>query len=424
MRKIRLFTVFLLLIALLFAHVPAASAATLGPDEAKESVFRIATKDTSGTVVAFGSAFGVGKTAPIYYLLTNYHVISANEEGVYVWIGKDTEIKCTVALSLPDKDIAVLKLDSPIDADPLPLGTEDMVKIGDDIFALGYPTNDISNTITSYSSDVSTSKGVISKKSTWNDVLYYQIDAALNQGNSGGPLLHADGYVIGIATMKMNDTEGINGAIRIEEALAALSTAGVEVKMASPAPSVSPSPTIDPSPSASVSPLPSTTPLDENTSSGGATLWLVVFILAAVAFVGVLGYMLIKRGGMSSVIHKVLPTRSKGYIVGISGTYAGAVIALGDETVFFGRDPQRCQLVFDASNAMVSRVHCSMRYDQENDCYTLENYSRNGTYLANGREMQDGDAADLRNGDRFYLVDNNCMFEVRDKAPERKVRSE
>ena len=429
MRKLRVFAALVLVAALLGAGLVTAQAETLGPDQAKHSVFRVATKDAGGTVVAFGSAFGVGESAPITYLLTNYHVISENPDGAYVWVGKNTEIKCEVAISVPEKDIAVLRLTTPIDEEPLPLGTEDMAHMGDDVFALGYPTNDISNTITSFPDDVSATKGIISKMSVWNDVLYYQIDAALNQGNSGGPLLHENGYVVGIATMKMNDTEGINGAIRIEEALDALKTVGVSVKMATlttatdtPAPTATPEPSPSVSPEASVTPLPTQEPAR---SGGSGTVWLVIFILAAVAFVAVLAYMIVKRraeGGnvLDTFLPGKAPEREKGYIVGVRGPYAGAVIALDGETVFFGRDPQRCQLVFDPESKEISRVHCSVRFDEARGCFTLENYSRNGTFLMNGARLNDGDAADLYSGDRFYLVEESCLFEVREDAPERE----
>ncbi len=88
-----------------------------------------------------------------------------------------------------------------------------------------------------------------------------------------------------------------------------------------------------------------------------------------------------RRGGVNGWMASVLPKKEKGYIVGRKGAYAGAVIALNGETVFFGRDPQRCQIVFDAAEYMISRVHCSVRYDQERQCFILENYSRNGTFL-------------------------------------------
>ena len=416
----------LLTLLLLFLPLPArADGVTL--DEATKSVYRVAVRNEDGTVVSFGSSFGVGEEAPITYLLTNYHVVSPNENGVSVWVGRDTEIPCEVAASLPEKDIAVLKLETPLEAEPLPLGTEDMVHIGDRVFAMGFPTNDISNTITSYPGDVSTSQGIVSRKATWNGVDYYQTDAALNSGNSGGPLLHEDGFVIGIATMKMDDTEGINGAIRIEEALDALASCGVTPKMAtlttgSAVPSLTPTPAPSPSVAASPSASPLTTPLvttEDAGASASGTVWLIVFLCAAIAFAGVLAYILVKRrGSVQSLVESVLPgKKSGGYLVGLRGTYAGAVIALGGETVFFGRDPARCQLVFDARENTISRVHCSIRFDAERKCFTLENYSRNGTFLEGGRRLNDGDAADLHSGDIFYLVDRDCMFEVRDKAP-------
>ena len=237
MNKIRRFAAFALVLALMLltVFVPAVHAEeTLGPDEAKHSVFRVVTKDASGAVISFGSTFAVGEQSPVTYLLTNYHVVSENESGVYIWMDQDKEIKCEVAMALTDRDLAILKLETPVEAEPLPLGTEDMVKTGDDVYALGYPTNDISNTLTSYPEDVTVTKGIISKTANWNGVRYYQVDAAINQGNSGGPLLHKNGYVVGVASMKMNDTEGINGAIRIEEALDALDSLGIRVKMAVP----------------------------------------------------------------------------------------------------------------------------------------------------------------------------------------------
>ena len=440
MRKIKIASAWLLILCLMMAGLAVMHAETIGPDEARNSVFRVATKDAGGTVVSFGSAFGVGESAPITYLLTNYHVISANPDGVYVWVGKNTEIACQVAVAAPDKDIAVLRLATPIDEEPLPVGAEDMAKVGDDVFALGYPTNDISNTITSFADDVSASKGIISKRTVWNEVLYYQIDAPLNQGNSGGPLLHEDGYVVGIATMKMDDTEGINGAIRIEEALPALKSVGVPVKMATLTTGTeSPQATADATPVPTTTPAPTSTvsvqetpdteeQKDVNSGNIWSTVWLMIFILASVAFVAVLVYMIVKsRMEGKSLAQELLPREEdeeaepvrveKGYIIGIKGTYAGAVIALDGNTVFFGRDPQRCQLVFGGVEMTISRVHCSVRYDEEKRCFTLENYSQNGTFLTRGGRLEDGDAADLRSGDRFYLVDEGNLFEVREDVP-------
>lgn len=435
---IRLRVAAALLLCLVLSMSVAVHAQGVGPDEARHSVFRVATKDAGGTVVSFGSAFGVGESAPISYLLTNYHVVSQNTDGVYVWVGKNTEIPCEVVVAAPDKDIAVLKLKTPIDEEPLPIGSEDAARVGDDVFALGYPTNDISNAITSFADDVSATKGIISKRTVWNDVLYYQIDAPLNQGNSGGPLLHESGCVVGIATMKMDDTEGINGAIRIEEALPALTSVGVSVKMATlttgtevpeATQSAEPTPAVTPG-ATPVATIAAATPqaedkTDVNTGNLWSTIWLVIFILAAAAFVAVLVYMVIKaKSEGRSIASALLPREEEpekqetGYLIGITGAYAGAVIALDGQTLFFGRDAQRCQIVFDESETTISRVHCSVRYDKNNDCFTLENYSGNGTYLMRGGLLRDGDAADMRSGDRFCLVDEGNLFEVRYDAPQ------
>ena len=435
--KLRKAAAALTLLCILLCACVTLHAQPVGPDEARHSVFRVATKDVNGTVVSFGSAFGVGESAPISYLLTNYHVVSQNPNGVYVWVGKNTEIPCEVAVAAPDKDIAVLKLKTPIDEEPLPIGTEEIARVGDDVFALGYPTNDISNSITSFADDVSASKGIISKRTVWNDVLYYQIDAPLNQGNSGGPLLHESGCVVGIATMKMDDTEGINGAIRIEEALPALTSVGVSVKMVTlttgteaPAQTqtAEPAPTTVPSATPAATMVPQTPQAEEennvNTNGLWSTIWLVIFILAAAAFVAVLVYMIIKaKKEGKSIAATLLPQedepeeKNEGYLLGITGGYAGAVIALDGQTLFLGRDAQRCQIVFDESETTISRVHCSVRYDDANDCFTLENYSGNGTYLMRGGRLEDGDAADLRSGDRFYLVDKSNLFAVSKDVP-------
>lgn len=119
--------------------------------------------------------------------------------------------------------------------------------VGDDVYALGFPTADISDTMTSYAEDVSVTKGVISKKSTWLSVPYYQSDVAINGGNSGGPLLHESGAVIGVCTMKMEQAEGIGGAIMIEEVLGLMQEEGVSYVKLSEYTSASPDASSQPS---------------------------------------------------------------------------------------------------------------------------------------------------------------------------------
>ena len=89
---------------------------------------------------------------------------------------------------------------------PLEVGDCEKIKVGDEIYAIGAPR----------SLDYTLTKGVISNKSRsigFNK--YIQIDAAINSGNSGGPLLNNKGQVIGVNSMKISDAEGIALAIPI-----------------------------------------------------------------------------------------------------------------------------------------------------------------------------------------------------------------
>ena len=421
------------LLALALCLAPClALAGGVNVEEARSSVFRVAVRDASGTVVSFGSAFYAGKLEDNPVLVTNYHVVSKNPEGVNLWLNAQTELHCQVLASLENTDIALLTLEDPLEGrSPLPLGTEAEagVTVGDDVYALGFPTADISDTMTSYAEDVSVTKGVISKKSTWLSVPYYQSDVAINGGNSGGPLLHESGAVIGVCTMKMEQAEGIGGAIMIEEVLGLMQEEGASYVKLSEYTSASPDASSQPSAQpAEETVQPDASQIEETpaTQTAGQTvvkrntagIWIGVFAVSALLFLGLIAYLLmVKKRRGAGAEGFVLPTLKKvrGYVVGKNGAYAGAIISIGNETVFFGRDPQQCQMVFDASQQQISRVHCSLRYDETLGCFLLENYSKNGTYLGDGRPIEDGRPARLESGDSFYLADSHNLFELIDK---------
>jgi len=91
---------------------------------------------------------------------------------------------------------------------PLP-PAGDYLKQGDKVYAIGSPVG-LQNTVTA---------GIFSgyKQNNENQKKYIQTDAAINPGNSGGPLIDERGYVYGINTMILKNTEGIGFAIPIEE---------------------------------------------------------------------------------------------------------------------------------------------------------------------------------------------------------------
>jgi len=116
------------------------------------------------------------------YIVTNYHVVRGGE-GVTVTLNNHRKFKATIVGSDASSDIAVLK----IDAGGLPTlayGHSDEVKVGQWVLASGYPLG-LETTVTA---------GIISAKGD----SFIQTDAAVNLGNSGGPLIDREGKLIGI----------------------------------------------------------------------------------------------------------------------------------------------------------------------------------------------------------------------------------
>ncbi len=96
-------------------------------------------------------------------------------------------------------DLAVLKVDST--TLPLKIGATDSVKLGDEITVGGFPNPDIQGT------SLKLTRGVISgMKGIQDDVRHYQIDAAVQPGNSGGPLLSTSRSVVGVVNARLNDS--------------------------------------------------------------------------------------------------------------------------------------------------------------------------------------------------------------------------
>ncbi len=142
------------------------------------------------------------------HILTNNHVIAGMTE-ITVQLTDGRDEPATFIGSDPQTDIAVLKIDA-TSIMPLPLADSDQVRVGQVVFAIGNPFG-LQETVT---------QGIISAKGrrAVNDsnVDYLQTDAAVNRGNSGGPLLNVHGEVIGINTAifsKTGDNIGISFAV-------------------------------------------------------------------------------------------------------------------------------------------------------------------------------------------------------------------
>ena len=149
---------------------------------------------------ALGSGFVISADG---YIVTNNHVIAgADKIQIEFFSGKKLEAKL-VGTDLKT-DIALLKVDSP---EPLPFvgfGDSDVMRVGDWVLAMGNPLGQ----------GFSVSAGIISARNRELQGVYddfIQTDAAINRGNSGGPLFNMDGQVVGVNTAILSPNGGSIG---------------------------------------------------------------------------------------------------------------------------------------------------------------------------------------------------------------------
>ena len=168
-----------------------------------------------GTGAATGAGFVIDDEGSI---LTNAHVVEGAEE-IDVKIGDDGQSRGAELVGMdPSSDVALLDVEEDNDLTALEMGDSTQVEVGDPVVAIGNPFG-LDRTVTS---------GIVSAKArqiqapngfSISDVL--QTDAAVNPGNSGGPLLDGSGRVIGINSQIATNgggNEGVAFAVPIETA--------------------------------------------------------------------------------------------------------------------------------------------------------------------------------------------------------------
>ncbi|WP_164744665.1 Do family serine endopeptidase [Nioella ostreopsis] len=162
---------------------------------------------------ALGSGFVISEDG---FIVTNNHVIEGADE-IMVEFRDGSELPATVIGTDPNTDIAVLKVEPAAPLTFVPFGDSDVMRVGDWVMAVGNPLGQ----------GFSVSVGIVSAREralsgTYDD--FIQTDAAINRGNSGGPLFNMAGEVVGVNTAILSPN---GGSIGIGFSMASNVVAGV-----------------------------------------------------------------------------------------------------------------------------------------------------------------------------------------------------
>lgn len=197
------------------APAPTAPAATVGLARGLEVTIGLTGRLYNGLGVV-GSGVLVSDRG---YALTNAHVLSG-ADALTARLHDGRRIPAHPVAADPDLDLALLRLfdDRPIPA--VALGASEGLVVGQTVFAIGSPFGE--------ELSFSVTRGIVSApRRTVRGRVFVQHDAALNPGNSGGPLVDEAGRLLGINTWKVTEAQGLGFAIPVEEAVRFLRAQGV-----------------------------------------------------------------------------------------------------------------------------------------------------------------------------------------------------
>lgn len=419
-----LFVSIIFIIGIFFTHSFNVEAANSKVEDARKGVVMVYCHSPYGD--SMGSGFVIGKSGSYaQYVVTNFHVIENNPNGAFIVISRDVLIKTKPIIMSPTADYAVLELDKELhDRVPLPLKKSNTVAIADKVYALGFPggSTAISDDNTWAPDNVTVSSGIISKSLTVNTVATFQIDASINHGNSGGPLITEDGAVIGINRFVVKGVSNISGAIKIDELIPSLDSLNVPYELYNPKSETKQVKKDSKTSSKATSPTNSKKWFDFKKIFENK--WILVISAAVLAAI-IASIILLVRKKKKSIIacnQNQIPAppinylpKSKFVIYGTSGYHQNQSFSFTSGKLTIGRNYKVCNIVYPLDTAGISSIHCTISYDSSiNKCVLVDNGSSYGTFLSNDEKLIVSKPYYLNPGDSFYLASPANKFEVRE----------
>ncbi|HWT74383.1 MAG TPA: trypsin-like peptidase domain-containing protein [Mobilitalea sp.] len=355
-----------------------------------------------------GTGFFVGtEDENPQYIITNCHVIqdfllsggSTGSGVLQIAYDKDTYEEAYVVTYDAEKDVAILKLAKPTDKrSALVLKTVDESYVGSSVFAVGYPyTADETVQAVNYfgKNDATVTGGRISRLVTESGSgrQLLQMDVSINNGNSGGPLVDENGYVVGINTLGSALDNNLNYAVSIEEAIPLLKNNNIPYEVAKES------------------------NLNLFLIIGAAGILLVIIVVVIIIL-----NMNKKKMVPQPVNIPVAPMdqqvqykRLNPVLHSMSSQHMGLAAAVSSQPISIGRDAAVCRVVYREGTPGVSSKHCQIYYDENNKTFVLTDLkSTYGTYLSNGQKLTPNVPYPLRPKDSFYLgeKDNTIYVDI------------
>ena len=453
MKKKHFISVILVLLLCALWAFPAQAAEQSAVSQARNGVVRILAVQPDGSANV-GSGFAVGEAGkPSSVFVTNQHV-TAGAAAVYIllddeWnaspepeisfqLDAEHSVRCDVIYESGGyPDYAILRAERVVtERVALSVMPASLAEPGEPIYALGFPgaSDQVTNNYNAAVDAVTVTTGTISRmahmEETNTDVI--QIDATINHGNSGGPLITEEGYVIGLNTYGMQ--ENIFLAVQVDYVISRLDNL-IEIGVLHDF----------------------TYTLVTDREGSVSLLPTVLICLAVVAAAAVAARGILRRGKGAGPIRKAdtktnggaaansAPIQRAAYpktapadlfpktapadpigrtmpadilpqlrLVGTEGVFSGRRFAL-EGALRLGRLPDQNDLVFPADTTGVSGRHCVVRLTDGGATLT-DLGSSFGTFLSDGTRLQPNQPVELKVGNSFTLGSQKQRFTLEAKV--------